>query len=223
MVSSGRLGLGLGDSQELKKDWMNGSRCCPFWQRKHKIGEIPTSGENRMTNLNTGLGVRQNFLLCDDGKCQGDKLRNRRKKRTCTQNKQAAVHFSPPLSACWAPTWWSYLQNINISSQLMYGSVTFFRLCLYHQHSTTQKPKVGLGQHFRSMYDESWRSHAIYHSVFCGRLSLYLGSRRAASCPGTETPRCEGRGSRPGVGCCSAPDAAGVSARGKTWRRSQQC
>lgn len=30
MVSSGRLGLGLGDSQELKKDWMKGSRCCPF-------------------------------------------------------------------------------------------------------------------------------------------------------------------------------------------------
>lgn len=32
MVSSGRLGLGLGDSQELKKDWMNGSRFCPFWE-----------------------------------------------------------------------------------------------------------------------------------------------------------------------------------------------
>lgn len=30
MVSSGRLGLGLGDSQELKNDWMKGSRCCPF-------------------------------------------------------------------------------------------------------------------------------------------------------------------------------------------------
>lgn len=34
MVSSGRLGLGLGDSQELKNDWMKGSRCCPFWWRK---------------------------------------------------------------------------------------------------------------------------------------------------------------------------------------------
>lgn len=32
MVSSGRLGLGLGDSQELKKDWMKGSRFCPFWK-----------------------------------------------------------------------------------------------------------------------------------------------------------------------------------------------
>lgn len=31
MVSSGRLGLGLGDSQELKKDWMKGSRFCPLW------------------------------------------------------------------------------------------------------------------------------------------------------------------------------------------------
>lgn len=29
-----------------------------------------------MTHLNTGLEIRQNFLLCDDGKCQGDKLRN---------------------------------------------------------------------------------------------------------------------------------------------------
>lgn len=37
MVSSGRLGLGLGESQELKKDWINGSRCCPFWQIKHII------------------------------------------------------------------------------------------------------------------------------------------------------------------------------------------
>lgn len=33
MVSSGRLGLGLGDSQELKKDWMKGSRFCPFWKK----------------------------------------------------------------------------------------------------------------------------------------------------------------------------------------------
>ena len=32
MVSSGRLGLGLGDSQELKKDCRNGSRFCPFWK-----------------------------------------------------------------------------------------------------------------------------------------------------------------------------------------------
>lgn len=31
-VSSGLLGLGLGDSQELKKDWMKGSRFCPFWR-----------------------------------------------------------------------------------------------------------------------------------------------------------------------------------------------
>lgn len=31
-VSSGLLGLGLGDSQELKKDWMKGSRFCPFWK-----------------------------------------------------------------------------------------------------------------------------------------------------------------------------------------------
>lgn len=36
MVSSGRLGLGLGDSQELKKDWMNGSRFCPFWKTFYK-------------------------------------------------------------------------------------------------------------------------------------------------------------------------------------------
>lgn len=34
IVSSGRLGLGLGDSQELKKDWMKGSRCCPFCHKK---------------------------------------------------------------------------------------------------------------------------------------------------------------------------------------------
>lgn len=33
-MSSGRLGLGLGDSQELKKDWMKGSRCCPFCHKK---------------------------------------------------------------------------------------------------------------------------------------------------------------------------------------------
>lgn len=32
MVSSGLLGLGLGDSQELKKDWMKGSRFCPLWR-----------------------------------------------------------------------------------------------------------------------------------------------------------------------------------------------
>lgn len=32
-VSSGLLGLGLGDSQELKKDWMKGSRFCPFWNQ----------------------------------------------------------------------------------------------------------------------------------------------------------------------------------------------
>jgi hypothetical protein len=32
MVISGLLGLALGDSQELKKDWMKGSRFCPFWQ-----------------------------------------------------------------------------------------------------------------------------------------------------------------------------------------------
>lgn len=32
MVSSGLLGLGLGESQELKKDWMKGSRFCPFWK-----------------------------------------------------------------------------------------------------------------------------------------------------------------------------------------------
>ena len=30
MVSSGLFGLGLGDLQELRKDLINGSRCCPF-------------------------------------------------------------------------------------------------------------------------------------------------------------------------------------------------
>lgn len=74
-----------------------------------------------------------------------------RKMCTCTQNKQAVVHFSPLLSACWAPTWWSSLQNINISSQLMYSSVTFFCLRLYHKCSSAQKPKVSLCQHFCSV------------------------------------------------------------------------
>lgn len=35
MVSSGRLGLGLGDSHELKKDWIKGSRFCPFWKNRN--------------------------------------------------------------------------------------------------------------------------------------------------------------------------------------------
>lgn len=33
MVSSGLLGLGLGDSQELIKFMMNGSKCWPFWKK----------------------------------------------------------------------------------------------------------------------------------------------------------------------------------------------
>jgi len=36
MVSSGLLGLGLGDSHELKKDWINGSRFCPFYRNQRK-------------------------------------------------------------------------------------------------------------------------------------------------------------------------------------------
>lgn len=44
-------------------------------------------------------------------------------------------------------------------------------------------------------------------------LILYPGSRPVTSCPGTETPYYEGTGSRRGADCCSAPGAAGVSAK----------
>lgn len=71
MVSSGRLGLGLGDSQELKKDWMKGSRCCPFWKRGAHLLET----------------FRTHFTVA---------------KRPHAQIH--AVHYSPPLSACWEPT-----------------------------------------------------------------------------------------------------------------------
>lgn len=44
MVSSGRLGLGLADSQELKKDWMKGSRFCPLCKKKD-----PAAHRTRLT------------------------------------------------------------------------------------------------------------------------------------------------------------------------------
>lgn len=123
----------------------------PFLTEKPQDWRITFISWKLNNKIEYRVGLRQNFLLCDDRKCQGDKRQKHHKTHTCTPNQQAAVHSSPLLSACWAPTWWSSLQNINISSQLMYGSVTFLRLRLYHKCSSTQKPKVGLCQHFCSV------------------------------------------------------------------------
>jgi len=47
IVSSGRPGLGLGDSQELKKDWMNGSRFCPFWKKQFNVLSVVGGKKSR--------------------------------------------------------------------------------------------------------------------------------------------------------------------------------
>lgn len=83
-----------------------------------------------------------------------------------------------------------------------------------------KSPRSAWANTSASAYDESptLARNLSLRSLSRALRHAYLGSRRAASCPRTGTPRCEGRGSRPGVGCCSAPGAAGVSAMGnKTW------
>lgn len=156
-----------------------------------------------MTHLNTGLGARQNFLLCDDGKCQGDKLRY--------LSEKTHVHAKQTSSGAFLTSFISLLgtdlmilpakHKYFISADVwlchflspLSASSTFF-------HSKAQG-RFGptFPQHVRRVLALTRKSIT---QIFCRGLSLYLGSRRAASCPGTETPRCEGRGSRPGVGCC---------------------
>lgn len=53
-VSSGLLGLGLGDSQELKKDWMKGSRFCPLWRPRDR--EVSGSGAAQGSWWTPGAG-----------------------------------------------------------------------------------------------------------------------------------------------------------------------
>ena len=93
----------------------------------------------------------------------------------------------------------------------MYGSVTvFLRLPNKHRFTETQ------GRHCANIFTPCLtRRAAQTRSIrlpFAAR-PPYPGSRQATSCPGTATPCCEGRESRPGADCCSVPGAAEVSAK----------